>query len=74
MLDRLALLRQNLIGSIKTMTGSMVGGLGAIALLMLIDSPAVILFAPQTRTLQAKAGAGSDPEADASHSVIAAIQ
>ena len=61
-----------IIGSIKTMTGSMAGGLGAIALLMLIGSLAVILFAPSTRGLQAKAGAGN--EADGGPSVNAAIQ
>jgi D-galactonate transporter len=63
-----------IIGSIKTMTGSMVGGLGAIALLMVIGSLAVILFAPQTRGMQAKAGADHEPEADTGHSVNAAIQ
>jgi MFS family permease len=37
-----------IIGSIKTMTGSMAGGLGAIALLMTIGALAALAFAPAT--------------------------
>jgi hypothetical protein len=62
-----------IIGSIKTMTGSMIGGLGAIALLMVIGALAVILFAPRTSTAQAARGVSADTEPDAGRSVNAAM-
>jgi MFS family permease len=37
-----------IIGSIKTMTNSMVGGLGAISLLMVLGAVVAIVFAPRT--------------------------
>jgi hypothetical protein len=37
-----------IIGSIKTTTNSMAGGLGAISLLMLIGALAAIVLAPKT--------------------------
>ncbi len=37
-----------IIGSIKTATNSMAGGLGAISLLMLIGALAAIVLAPKT--------------------------
>jgi D-galactonate transporter len=64
-----------IIGSIKTMTGSMIGGLGAIALLMVIGALAVILFAPRTSTVQGMLGAGpaQDTDTDTGRSVNAAM-
>ncbi|MFM0138062.1 MFS transporter [Caballeronia grimmiae] len=43
-----------IIGSIKTLTNSMVGGLGAIALLMVLGAIAAVRFAPTTSAAAAK--------------------
>ncbi|KIG07602.1 MFS transporter [Caballeronia concitans] len=43
-----------IIGSIKTLTNSMVGGLGAIALLMVLGAIAAVKFAPSTSAAMAK--------------------
>ncbi|APR35022.1 MFS transporter [Paraburkholderia sp. SOS3] len=55
-----------IIGSIKTVTGSMAGGLGAIAVLMTIGAIAAIAFAPATSGTVA-AGAASPSEGAQAH-------
>jgi fucose permease len=45
-----------IIGSIKTLTHSMAGGLGAIALLMVLGAIAAIVLAPSTSRLQRAQG------------------
>jgi MFS family permease len=50
-----------IIGSIKTVTGSMVGGLGAISLLMVIGALAVVFFAPRTTGDAKTRGAAHEP-------------
>ena len=49
-----------IIGSIKTLTNSMAGGLGAISLLMVAGAVAVVVLAPRTsgRTAQGDAAIG----------------
>ncbi|WP_250441502.1 MFS transporter [Caballeronia sp. AZ1_KS37] len=57
-----------IIGSIKTMTNSMAGGLGAIALLMVLGAIAAVVLAPSTSAVASGAGhtdEGSDAVADA---------
>jgi MFS family permease len=51
-----------IIGSIKTMTNSMVGGLGAIALLMVLGAIAAVVLAPATSA--AAAGVGHTDESN----------
>ncbi|RZF23860.1 MFS transporter [Paraburkholderia sp. UYCP14C] len=49
-----------IIGSIKAMTNSMLGGLGAISLLMVVGALAAIVFAPGTSATRSAAGRAGD--------------
>jgi hypothetical protein len=49
-----------IIGSIKTATNSMVGGLGAISLLMVLGALAAIVLAPKTTGARSVAELGAD--------------